>query len=134
MEKTDIYAIALRSEQTAIGLEKEVSASLKQHPSVSENTVFDENMSVKWNREEARLRNELNARRIAGMHEKIRALKESLDRAMKAWLIPKFLLSEKEVNLALRYAKDCTSPLTKEYVDMAERFCAMLNDAHSLAS
>lgn len=61
MEKTDIYAIALRSEQTAIGLEK-------------------------------------------------------------------------EVNLALRYAKDCTSPLTKEYVDMAERFCAMLNDAHSLAS
>ena len=33
MEKTDIYAIALRSEQTAIGLEKEVSASLKQHPS-----------------------------------------------------------------------------------------------------
>lgn len=43
-------------------------------------------------------------------------------------------LSEKEVNLALRYAKDCTSPLTKEYVDMAERFCAMLNDAHSLAS
>lgn len=124
MEKTDIYAIALRSEQTAIGLEKEVSASLKQHPSVSENTVFDENMSVKWNREEARLRNEL----------KIRALKENLDRAMKAWLIPKFLLSEKEVNLALRYAKDCTSPLTKEYVDMAERFCAMLNDAHSLAS
>ena len=119
MEKTDIYAIALRSEQTAIGLEKEVSASLKQHPSVSENTVFDENMSVKWNREEARLRNELNAHRIAGMHEKIRALKENLDRAMKAWLIP---------------AKDCTSPLTKEYVDMAERFCAMLNDAHSLAS
>ena len=91
-------------------------------------------MSVKWNREEARLRNELNAHRIAGMHEKIRALKENLDRAMKAWLIPKFLLSEKEVNLALRYAKDCTSPLTKEYVDMAERFCAMLNDAHHLAS
>ena len=42
MEKTDIYAIALRSEQTAIGLEKEVSASLKQHPSVSERTPSEE--------------------------------------------------------------------------------------------
>lgn len=134
MEKKDIYSIARKSEETAFELEKEVSAFLKQHPPVSENTVFDENMSVKWNREEARLRNELNAHRIAGMHEKIRALKENLDRAMKAWLIATFPLSEKEVNLALCYAKDCTSPLTKEYVDMAERFCAVLNDAHRLAS
>lgn len=134
MDKRDIYTVARRLEETAFELQEEAEAYLKQHPTVSEDTVFDENMSVKWNREEARLHNELNAHRIAGMHEKIRALKENLDRTMKAWLIPKFLLSEKEVNLALRYAKDCTSPLTKEYVDMAERFCSVLSDAHRLAS
>lgn len=128
MDKRDIYAIARRSEQTAFELQKEADAYLKQHPTVSEDTVFDENMSVKWNREEARLRNQLNAHRLAGMYEKIGALKESLDDTLKAYLMPQYQLGEGEVAVALRHAKECSSPLTSEYVDMAERFCTVLDD------